>query len=79
MTLAQQTANLIAEIQARPELHQHTYWELIACCERVVPGVMDLNVMEAHRAVHAQRNSRGKCDVYDGPCACGAWHNAGAR
>lgn len=64
----------LADIRNHPELHQHSYDELCACCE-VLPGVLDANLMDAHRGAVVQTNVRGKCDVTEGPCSCGSWHH----
>jgi len=36
---------------------------------------VDLSIMEAHRK-HVDLGTNGgvRCDVTEGPCACGGWH-----
>lgn len=58
----------LAEINSRPELHQHkSFNELRACATN--GDAIDLSVFAAHEGVYG-----GKCDVQSGPCSCGAWH-----
>ena len=59
------------EITDYPARHQHSFVDLLACC--TVNGVLDLNLLETHKACVPQRNP-SKCDVLSGPCSCGAWH-----
>jgi len=68
----------IADIQAHPEKHKHDFDDLTACC--MVNGCLDTSVMDAHQAyVDMGSNGGVKCDVTSGPCACGAWHDAGDK
>ncbi len=63
----------LKDIQEHPENHRHGFGELQACC--IVGGAIDLSLMEAH-SKYADLGTNGgvRCDVVDGPCACGAWH-----
>ncbi len=64
---------LINDIQIHPEEHKHDLNGLIACC--TIDRVVDLSVMQAHQDyVDLGRNGGIKCDVVQGPCACGGWH-----
>lgn len=62
------------DIRAHPEKHRHTFDELMACC--TVMDCVDGRLMDAHGGLAGTVSAcRGKrCDVLDGPCACGAWH-----
>ena len=63
----------LKDIQEHPENHRHAFGELSACC--MVGGALDLSLMEAHsKYVDLGTNGGTRCDVVDGPCACGAWH-----
>ena len=64
------------DIRDRPWRHQHSFDELQTCC--FVDGGIDTGLLAAHERV-VPGGSRGKCDVVDGPCACGSWHDANAR
>lgn len=78
-------AKRLADIKTRPDRHQHSYAELRACCE-VDGGFTDLGLWQAHEGIAARAPNivdvlanieTGRvtiCDVYEGPCACGAFH-----
>lgn len=64
---------VLADIQAHPEAHKHTFDDLYRCS--VVASnnphgyVLDVRVLEAHHDI-----VRPGCDVTEGSCACGAIH-----
>ena len=61
------------DIVTNPKAHRHSYNALITCC--MVDGALDLSLIEAHgQHVDLGTNGGVKCDVVEGPCACGAWH-----
>ncbi|MBI2633080.1 MAG: hypothetical protein HYW78_01680 [Parcubacteria group bacterium] len=63
----------ISDIRDHPENHRHNFEGLTACCMR--DGAIDLSIMEAHSQYSDLGTNGGKrCDVVEGPCACGAWH-----
>jgi hypothetical protein len=69
----------LAELQAHPEVHRHSYQELLACCtlsDASGHGVLvDRRLMDAHtRFVDLGTNGGIRCDVLSGPCNCGATH-----
>ena len=65
---------LIKDIREHPERHRHSFSGLQACCMQA-SGALDLMLMELHgRYVNLGTNGGIRCDVTDGPCACGAWH-----
>ena len=64
---------VLKDIQEHPENHIHNFDELTACC--LVDRALNLSLMEAHsKFVDLRANPVTKCDVTEGPCACGAWH-----
>lgn len=64
---------ILQEIRDAPEKHRHTYDDLQKCC--IVNGALDVGLVDAHSGLATfPGDTRGKCDVFDGPCACGAWH-----
>ena len=65
-------SSVIDDIRENPEKHRHTFEELTQCC--FVGGALDLALMEAHSQVDLGTNGGVRCDVTEGPCACGAWH-----
>lgn len=66
----------VSDIREHPERHQHHDLNtLTQCC--VVDGAVSGLLMEAHTDVSTRSNGGIKCDVFDGPCACGAWHTGG--
>ncbi len=63
----------IEDIKKNTKNHRHNFNELQACC--MVDGCIDTELMEAHTKYASLGENGGvKCDVVDGPCACGAWH-----
>lgn len=65
---------ILKEIREHPELHRHSFNELVRCCS--VDDATDLFLMEAHlKYVNIGTNGGQRCDVRSGPCACGAWHS----
>ena len=61
----------LKDIKENPSKHKHTFAGLLYCCgtDKGINGAL----MEAHELyVKVRENSR--CDVIEGPCACGAWH-----
>lgn len=64
----------LRDIQEHPENHRHDWNDLQGCC--LVENAFDPQLMEAHpRITIAGRPWGGrKCDVLEGPCACGGWH-----
>lgn len=63
----------LEDIRTHPERHRHAYEELMACC--FVDGAIDCGIMQAHENVDLGENGGVKCDVWEGPCACSAWHH----
>lgn len=63
-------AECMEDIKNHPEKHKHDFISLQMCC--TVDGAVDLALMEAHPALGW--NGGTKCDVSEGPCACGGWH-----
>jgi hypothetical protein len=65
--------DVLADIEAHPERHRHTFDELYNCAHvanKDEPmGVIDLLVVEAHADI-----VRPGCDVTEGQCACGGTH-----
>lgn len=59
------------DIREHPERHRHNFEDLTKCC--FVDGALDLSLMQMHEQ-HVGRNGGVRCDVTEGPCACGAWH-----
>jgi hypothetical protein len=59
------------EIINNPEKHKHSYTELIACCAH--EGAINSMLMQAHEG-YLGSNGGVNCDVVNGPCKCGAWH-----
>jgi hypothetical protein len=64
-------AAILEDIVKNPLFHRHEFDDLIACC--MIDGIVHAELMEAHKKVIPQRNPGG-CDVWSGPCSCGAWH-----
>lgn len=63
----------IEDIKMHPEDHHHSFDALTRCC--VVDGAVDLSIMQAHQDyAPAGTNGGVRCDVTEGPCACGGWH-----
>jgi len=60
----------LKNIREHPELHKHTFDDLITCS--TINGVLDSTLLDAHPTLG--RNGGQKCDVISGPCSCGAWH-----
>lgn len=63
----------LKDIQEHPERHRHDFNGLQSCC--IINGALSTLLMEAHKE-HANFgiNAGIRCDVSEGPCACGAWH-----
>jgi hypothetical protein len=64
----------IADIKRHPDQHRHTFEELIKCCS--VNGSIDTGLLGIHQQF-ASCGKTSRCDVTEGPCACGAWHRKG--
>jgi hypothetical protein len=63
----------IKDIKENPSDHIHTFSQLQHCC--IIDGALDLSVMDAHSEyINMGTNGGVKCDVTEGPCACGATH-----
>ena len=63
----------VKDIKEHPENHKHDFGGLQMCCW--YEGSIDLQLMDMHSEhVDLGRNGGVKCDVTEGPCACGAWH-----
>lgn len=62
----------LKDIKDHPERHRHSFGALQACC--FVDGALDMRLMDAHSGAIGRVNGSIRCDVNDGPCACGAWH-----
>ncbi len=71
--MTQTAVQILEDSQNHPENHLHNFNELISCC--TVDGVLDISLFDTH-AEHIGLGTNGgaKCDVLEGPCACGAWH-----
>lgn len=66
-------ADVMQDIRNHPENHLHDFNELHKCC--MVGGALDLSLLDAHgEHLNLGTNGGTKCDVLEGPCACGAWH-----
>lgn len=73
MTYKEKVAAKLADIQAHPTNHHHSFEGLHRCC--IIDGVLDSRVMEAHETYASLGSNGGRpCDVRSGPCSCGAWH-----
>lgn len=67
-------AERLADVREHPERHLHDFEGLQSCC--LVDGAISLQLMDAHAAhIDLGRNGGTRCDVIEGPCACGAWHH----
>ena len=65
---------LLPDIKNNPEKHIHTMEGLWRCC--TIDGFVDKALMDAHCDIDLGTADTGvKCDMADGPCACGAWHS----
>lgn len=63
----------LKDISDNPERHKHhDIGELTECCREEGTITISATLMEAHPAIGY--NGGQKCDVYEGPCSCGAWH-----
>lgn len=64
----------LKDIKENPEKHEHNDLNgLTRCC--FINGALDLGLMDAHQEhVNMGTNGGQRCDVREGPCACGAWH-----
>jgi len=60
-------------IRENPHLHQHNNLnELNQCC--YIDGAIDLSLVDVHGEISERSNGGVRCDVFTGPCSCGAWH-----
>ena len=64
------TKERLEDIKNNPQNHRHDFDGLIQCC--LVDGAIDYQIIDAHPAIGY--NGGQKCDVFEGPCSCGAWH-----
>ena len=62
----------LKDIKDHPYDHQHSFEALQKCC--FLNGAMDLRLIDAHEDIIGRTNGGVRCDIIDGPCACGAWH-----
>ena len=63
----------IQAIRTNPSAHRHTFEELQQCI--FFNGALDGSLLEAHETyAPVGMNGGHRCDVYSGPCSCGAWH-----
>lgn len=64
----------IKDIKTHPERHKHfNLEELTNCCMN--GEAINLMLMDLHsQYVDMGTNGGVRCDVREGPCACGAWH-----
>ncbi|MEK7640702.1 MAG: hypothetical protein AAB389_01750 [Patescibacteria group bacterium] len=73
--------DVLKDLEKNPDQHRHaTYEELVACCTVLYHGkpVLDLSLMDAHlKSAPIAHNGGQPCDVFEGPCSCGAWHHKG--
>lgn len=44
--------DILADIKAHPERHQHSFDELMSCC--MTDGAVDMGIMEAHEGILAR-------------------------
>lgn len=63
----------LKEIKEHPENHRHPNTDTLMSCS-MINGAISLMLLDAHAGTHGT-NGGVKCDVAEGPCACGAWHN----
>lgn len=66
---------VLREIHEHPELHIHTFNEMLECSR--VNGCYDARLITAHvDFVDFGKGENGVfCTVAEGPCECGAYHN----
>lgn len=65
----------LEHIRLHPELHRHTFRELISCAWDQEFLGLNVVVFDAHERYAPVGGNGGKlCDVTAGPCSCGAWH-----
>jgi len=63
----------LTHIERNPELHKHSYIDLVSCC--IINSIVISELFTAHlKYVQLGINGNIKCDVTSGPCNCGAWH-----
>ena len=65
--------SVLNDIREHHERHRHAFDGLTACC--FIGGAVDIALMDAHeRYASCGTNGGVRCDVTEGPCACGGWH-----
>lgn len=68
----------LENIKNEPHKHIHSFDELMDCCR--IDDALNLSLIDAHSEyVNLGTNGGVKCDVTEGPCACGAWHHMNAE
>jgi D-alanyl-D-alanine dipeptidase len=70
--------HVLADLEANPKAHEHTFEELRTCCIVSVGtgAALDLTLLDAHaKFVDLGTNNGERCDVIAGPCACGETHH----
>lgn len=74
-------AEVLEDIKKHPDRHHHqSHDELVSCCTVLYHGkpVLDLSLIDAHTLYAPIAHNGGvACDVFEGPCSCGAWHHKG--
>ncbi len=67
-------AVVLEDIKDHPENHIHNMDALMACS--MINGAIDSGLLDAHsKYVDLGSNGGIRCDVIDGACACGSWHD----
>ena len=62
----------VKDIKEHPEKHKHKNLnELASCC--FINDAIDMHLVELHEGSYGS-NGGVRCDVSEGPCSCGAWH-----
>jgi hypothetical protein len=68
---------MIDQLRHHPERHVHRFREeLEKCCKvngQFAPVLLELHYI--YSKIHNANND--PCDVLEGPCTCGAWHDYG--
>lgn len=61
---------VLKDIHQHPDKHRHDFDGLQQCC--MIDGAIDVSLMDAHGGLAGPGQ---RCDVKEGPCACGGWHS----
>lgn len=63
----------LADIRTNPDRHRHaTFDDIAACAMDPECQCVNLAIIDAHEGLMG--GPTGRCDVKEGPCACGGWH-----